>query len=80
VHAHKHLSLSGVIEWCPVSVVHDGVVMPVIMLGMNNVKLWHYVGLFGVIEVVVTDVFLILPQSTADSWHKKPASARTCDI
>jgi hypothetical protein len=41
--------------------VRGGVIMPVTMLGMNNAKLWHYVGLFGVLEVIVTDVFLIFP-------------------
>ena len=46
VHAHKHLSPSGMIECCLVSVVCGGVIMPAIMLGMNNTKLWHYVGLF----------------------------------
>jgi len=61
-------------------VVHGGVVMPAIMLGMNNVKLWHYIGHFGVIEFIVTDVLLIFPQSTAGSWHMKPASAMTCGI
>ena len=37
-------------------------------------------GSFGVIEIVVTDVLQIFPQSTADSWHMKSASARTYDI
>jgi hypothetical protein len=44
---HKHLSLSGVTEWCLVSVVRDGVIMPSVLLGMNNTKFRHYVGLYA---------------------------------
>ena len=46
VRPHKHLSPFGMIEWCLVAVVRGGVVMPAIMLGRNNAKLRHYVGLY----------------------------------
>ena len=74
------------IEWCLVSVLRGGVIMPAIMLGMNNAKLRHYVGLSRGDKnhcdrsSCVTEVLVIFPQSTADSWHVKSASARTFDI
>ena len=34
-------------------------------------------GCIRVLAIVVTDVLLIFPRSTEDSWHVKLASART---